>query len=36
MRAEHVKAWLWGFVEEEDPDRQGNAGTGDNQDLSVK
>ena len=24
MRAEHVKAWLWGVLEEEDPESQGN------------
>jgi hypothetical protein len=30
MRAEHVKAWLWGVMEEEDPESQGNAGKGDN------
>jgi hypothetical protein len=36
MRAEHVKAWLRGVVEEEDPESQGNAGKGDNWDLFVE
>jgi hypothetical protein len=36
MRAEHVKAWFWGVVEEEDPESQGNAGKGDNWDLFVE
>jgi hypothetical protein len=36
MRAEHVKAWLWGALEEEDPESQGNfAGRGDNWKLFV-
>ena len=31
MRAEHVKAWLRGVLEEEDPEGQGNfAGNGEN------
>jgi hypothetical protein len=36
MRAEHVKAWLQGIMEEEDPESQGNAGKGDNWDLYVE
>jgi hypothetical protein len=36
MRAEHVKAWLRGVVEEEDPESQGNEGKGDNWDLFVE
>jgi hypothetical protein len=37
MRAEHVKAWLWGVMEEEDPEGQGNvAGKGDNWRLFVE
>ena len=30
MRTEHVKAWLRGIVEEEDPKGQGNEGKGAN------
>ena len=30
MRAEHVKVWLWGALEEEDPESQGNEGKGEN------
>ena len=30
MRAEHVKAWFRGVVEEEDPESQGNVGKGAN------
>ena len=30
MNAEHVKTWLWGVVEEEDHESQGNEGKGDN------
>jgi hypothetical protein len=37
MRAEHVKAWLRGALEEEDPESQGNfVGNGDNWKLFVK
>jgi len=37
MRAEHVKAWLWGVLEEEDPESQGNfVGHGDNWRLFVE
>jgi len=37
MRAEHVKAWLQGMLEEEDPESQGNfAGHGDNWKLFVE
>jgi hypothetical protein len=37
MRAEHVKAWLWGALKEEDPESQGNfVGNGDNWKLFVK
>ncbi len=37
MRAEHVKAWLRGVLEEEDPEGQGNfAGYGDNWRLFVE
>ena len=36
MRAEHVKAWLQGAVEEEDPEGQGNEGKWDNWDLFVE
>jgi len=36
MRAEHVKVWLWGVLEEEDPESQGNiAGNGGNWRLFV-
>jgi hypothetical protein len=28
MCAEHVKAWLWGALEEEDPEGQGKEGHG--------
>jgi hypothetical protein len=37
MRAEHVKEWLLGALEEEDPESQGNfVGTGDKWKLFVK
>jgi hypothetical protein len=37
MRAEHVKAWLWGALEEDDPESQGNfVGHGDNWKLFVE
>jgi hypothetical protein len=36
MRAEHVTAWLWGAVEEEDPAGQGNGGKGANWELFVQ
>jgi len=37
MRAEHVKAWLRGALEEEDPESQGNfVGNGDNWKLFVE
>ncbi len=35
MRAEHVKVWLWGVLEEEDPESQGNEGKGENWKLFV-
>ena len=37
MRAEHVKAWLWGALQEDDPECRGNfAGHGDNWKLFVE
>ena len=36
MRAEHVKAWLRGILEEEDPEGQGNEGKGANWELFVE
>ncbi len=36
MRAKHVKVWLQGIVEEEDPESQRNQGKGDNWVLFVK
>jgi hypothetical protein len=36
MCAEHVKAWLWGIMEEEDPKGQGNEGKGANWELFVQ
>ena len=30
MRAKHVKVWLRGVLEEEDPESQGNEGKGEN------
>jgi hypothetical protein len=35
LRAEHVKVWLWGISEEEDPESQGNEGKGENWRLLV-
>ena len=35
MRAEHVKVWLRGALEEEDPESQGNEGKGENWKLFV-
>ncbi len=36
MRAEHAKAWLWGILEEEDPEGQRNEGKGANWELFVE
>jgi hypothetical protein len=36
MHAEHVKAWLWGALEEEDPEGQGKEGHGDNWRLFIQ
>ncbi len=36
MRAEHVKTWLRGVMEEEDPEGQGNEGKGTNWELFVQ
>jgi hypothetical protein len=36
MRAEHVKAWLWGIMAEEDLKGQGNEGKGANWELFVQ
>ena len=36
MCAKHVKAWLWGAVEEEDPGGQGNEGNGANWELFIQ
>ncbi len=36
MRAKHVKEWLRGIVEEEDPKGQGNEGKGANWELFVQ
>ncbi len=36
MRVKHVKAWLRGIMEEEDPEGQGNEGKGANWELFVE
>jgi hypothetical protein len=36
MRTKHAKAWLWGIMEEEDPEGQGNEGKGANWELFVQ
>jgi hypothetical protein len=36
MRPKHVKSWLWGAMEEEDPEGRGNQGKGENWELFVQ